>query len=500
MDRALVFINYFVYFLIIAGMIILLFLAGHESSAHSPKHELILSSDGYSDSHLTSTWKQITHRATQQPFNLISLIIFACAVIHTFFASKITQLADWIKKRNGKGQAAFLVEILHFMGEVEVIFGIWTIPLIVAMSIYYDWSTALHYLNGIDYNEAMLIVVIMALASTAPIVALAEKCLKSVAKLGSGSVQAWWWSILTLAPLLGSLITEPAAMTIAALMLSKQFYSYQPSRRLAYATLGLLFTNISVGGAMTNFAAPPVLIVSKTWNWSTSFMFTNFGMKALIGILIANFLYYFIFRKEFSQMEAKRKEQAVASTETKDSIPLWVTITNVFFLAWIVVHAHYPVIYIGSFLLFLGFYRATSNFQATLDLKPAILVGLFLAGLLVHGSLQAWWISPLLSKASKEALMAMSMVLTAFNDNAEITFLASLIPNFDASLKYAVVSGALAGGGLTLIANAPNLTGQSILYRFFYPGISTLHLFLGALVPAIVMGFCFYFLGFLWKL
>jgi hypothetical protein len=87
-----------------------------------------------------------------------------------------------------------------------------------------------------------------------------------------------------------------------------------------------------------------------------------------------------------------------------------------------------------------------------------------------------------------------AMTLTAFNDNAAITYLATLVPGFSESMRYAVVAGAIAGGGLTVIANAPNPAGQSILCDYFEDGISPLKLFAGALLPTIVMMLCFFFL------
>ena len=81
--------------------------------------------------------------------------------------------------------------------------------------------------------------------------------------------------------------------------------------------------------------------------------------------------------------------------------------------------------------------------------------------------------------------------MTAFNDNAAITYLATLVPDFTETLKYAVVAGAVVGGGLTVIANAPNPAGQSLLQRFFPDGISPLNLFLAALLPTVIMALSF---------
>jgi di/tricarboxylate transporter len=77
-------------------------------------------------------------------------------------------------------------------------------------------------------------------------------------------------------------------------------------------------------------------------------------------------------------------------------------------------------------------------------------------------------------------------ILTAFNDNALITYLATLVPNMEDALKIAVVEGAVTGGGLTVIANAPNPAGQALLNRFFGGTISPLGLLAGALIPTII--------------
>jgi Na+/H+ antiporter NhaD/arsenite permease-like protein len=98
----------------------------------------------------------------------------------------------------------------------------------------------------------------------------------------------------------------------------------------------------------------------------------------------------------------------------------------------------------------------------------------------------------LLSGLGEWPLMIGATLLTAVNDNAAITYLASLVPDFSEPLKYAVVAGAVAGGGLTVIANAPNPAGQSILQKHFGEGgVSPLKLFLAALAPTLIMGAAF---------
>src|SRR5262249_50652476 len=154
-------------------------------------------------------------------------------------------------------EVSFKGQILHFLGEVEAVFGIWVVVLVLAILAWFGPQAATSYLgHRVNFTEPLFVFVIMALAGTRPVLQFSESCLAKVASVGRSSVAAWWLAILILAPLLGSFITEPAAMTIAALLLSKQFYALKPSARFSYATLGLLFVNVSVGGTLTHFAAP----------------------------------------------------------------------------------------------------------------------------------------------------------------------------------------------------------------------------------------------------
>ncbi|MBT5834137.1 MAG: hypothetical protein HOH83_04940, partial [Deltaproteobacteria bacterium] len=272
--------------------------------------------------------------------------------------------------------------------------------------------------------------------------------------------------------------------------------------------------NISVGGTLTHFAAPPVLMVAAPWNWDMSFMASNFGWKAALGILISNLIYFIIFRSQFAKMGKQDEEEASTNFHTPEvqtlkpgqisheefearwserevPIPWWVTLVHIFFLAWTVYTAHYPALFIPGLLFFLGFLSLTATHQNKMELKGPIMVGFFLGGLIIHGGLQAWWIAPVLGSLAELPLMLTATVLTAVNDNAAITYLATLVPNMAEASKYAVVAGAVTGGGLTVIANAPNPAGQSILGRFFENGVNPLKLLIAALVPTIIMGLCF---------
>ncbi|MBI5595672.1 MAG: putative Na+/H+ antiporter [Elusimicrobia bacterium] len=444
-------------------------------------------------------------RAQAEPFNAAATLIFILAVLHTFLAARIRGWARIVEERHlaalqlkaapgdrdedGRpDEVSFGGQVLHFFGEVEAVFGIWAVALGGAIVWFKGLPTAVDYIGKtVNFTEPMFVVVIMALASTRPVLKLAENLLRVAASLGGGRPAAWWLAILTIGPLMGSFITEPGAMTISALLLGRQFFELQPSSRLKYATIGLLFVNISVGGTLTHFAAPPVLMVAGAWGWDMAFMFTHFGRHAVTGIVVSNLLYLAAFRKELLALRAPQ-----ASDEKGDEpVPHWVTAAHLAFLAFTVWMAHYPALFVAGFLFFLAFAQATAHHQSKVELKGPLLVGFFLGGLVVHGGLQAWWIEPVLGSLGKAPLFVGATILTGFNDNALITYLATLVPGFTDELKFAVVAGAVTGGGLTVIANAPNPAGQSILGRFFPEGVSPLGLFLGALVPTLVVSLSF---------
>lgn len=475
--------------------------------------------DQYQDEHLASTWDVLVSRAKAEPFNLVATIIFICAILHTFVATKFIKLAHKYehehehalgKKRDAeqlgekseeaKDPVSFKATLCHFLGEVEAIFGIWLVPLIVAIIFMKDWSHVLYYIDHRNYSEPVFVIIIMCIASTKPVIKLAEFLSSKVAALGKGKPSAWWFAILTIVPLLGSFITEPAAMTIAATLLALKFYTLKPSNKFKYATLGALFVNVSVGGTLTHFAAPPVVMVASKWEIDTLYMLEHFGWKSAAAILVTNLMYFLIFKKEFKAID-KQAEAAKVHNDRRDlheeSVPGWITAVHIAFMGWTVFNLHHPPLVLGGFLFFLAFVVATEHFQYQVGLRGPLLVGFFLAALVTHGGFQSWWLAPILSGLGELPLYFGATILTAFNDNAAITYLASLVPAFDPhvavdhvkahALQYAVLTGAVTGGGLTVIANAPNPAGQSILNKYYEDGISPLGLMLGALPPTIIV-------------
>lgn len=411
---------------------------------------------------------------------IISTVLFFIAIVHTFLVSKFEHIAD----RKPKGSIS--ANIWHFLAEVEVVFGLWALVFIAAYIALAGPTESIEYLDKLNYTEPAFVFVIMCIAATRPVILLATQIIQFFAKLlPFQEKMSFYLSALIIGPLLGSFITEPATMTVTALILLESFYKEQVSLRFKYATMGLLFVNVSIGGTLTHFAAPPVLMVATKWNWGTLYMLEHFGYKSVLAILISTALYAFHFRKELSGYVIVKKQ--------KDDylIPKWWKVfAHVVFLFLVVYTAHHPKVFIGVFCFFLGFVKITEKYQDPLKIKTAFLVAFFLAGLVTLGSMQAWWLQPLLSQMGDLTLFLGATGLTAITDNAALTYLGSLVDLSEAS-KYALVAGAVSGGGLTVIANAPNPAGFGILKDTFgADGINPVRLFLYALVPTIIAVLC----------
>jgi hypothetical protein len=434
-------------------------------------------------------WEVLAERVREEPLALVATVFFALAVVHTFLAPTFLAASHRAQRRadraRGPGAHSFAAEVLHLLGEIEAVFGLWVVPLLAAVAWGHGPRAAEAFLASVNFTEPVFVVVIMAVASTRPVLAFAEALLGRLAGLGRSTPAAWWVATLAVGPVLGSFITEPAAMIICALLLSRKVFSRSPGIALRYVTLGLLFVNVSVGGTLTHFAAPPVLMVAGRWRWDLLFMLSRFGWKALVGIAVATAAHAAFFRRELAALAL----QPAGDEDQPPGAPLpaWITGAHLAVLAFTVVTAHTPAAFVGGFLFLLAFQKATAPHQQPLELRGPILVGFFLAGLVAHGAGQQWWIAPVLSRLAPLPLFFGAVGLTAFNDNAAITYLASLVPGFSAAAQYAVVAGAVAGGGLTVIANAPNPAGQSVLARHFPDGVAPLGLLAGALAPTAVM-------------
>ncbi len=403
---------------------------------------------------------------------VIGAILFGLAILHTFSTRYFEHLAHTQPRHAG---------FWHLLGEVEVVFGFWALVLMLFMFSVLGKQEATAYLDSRNFTEPLFVFAIMVIAATRPILQMAGSVVRLLARcLPFQRGVAMYFVVLSAVPLLGSFITEPAAMTLAALMLRDILFSQPLSSKLKYSTIGVLFVNISVGGTLTPFAAPPVLMVAAQWNWDLWFMVSNFGWKAAVAVVINAGVATLLFRSQVGHMGRK-----VVADEAP--LPLSVVLVHLVFLALVVVFAHHPAVFLGLFLFFMGFTTAYQRHQNPLILREALLVAFFLAGLVVLGGLQQWWLQPVLMKMDANAVFFGAAALTAFTDNAALTYLGSLVEGLSDEFKVALVAGAVTGGGLTVIANAPNPAGAAILKeKFADNAIHPLGLLLGALPPTMV--------------
>lgn len=406
--------------------------------------------------------------------DIAAAIIFALALIHTFTVKQFERLSHRYPRHAG---------LFHLLGEVEIVFGFWAFVLLIVMAIAAGGDQALAYAESRNYTEPLFVFVVMVVAASRPVLQTVMVAVNLIAKnLPFHTSVATAWLGLAAVPLMGSLITEPAAMTIAALMLAPQLFRPSVPAVPKYFALGVLFVNISIGGTLTAYAAPPVLMVAATWNWDSAFMLATFGWKAAIAVVVNATVATLMMRKYLLQLPAESMTRS-----ERPPVPITVVLVHLVVLAAVVALAHHPVAFLGLFLMFLGFTQAYERHQNPLILKEALLVGFFLAGLVILGGMQAWWLQPIVSSLEPIALFFGSLALTAITDNAALTYLGSLIEGISDESKYMLVAGAVAGGGLTVIANAPNPAGVALLKRGFSDEtISIGGLLLGALGPTAV--------------
>ena len=414
----------------------------------------------------------------------VAAALFAIAVLHTFSVSLFAKLGHRYPAHHG---------VFHLLGEVEAVFGLWSMILFAWLIFAEGFGKAVDYADTRNYTEPLFVFAIMVIAASKPIMVTAKNLVEIIStRLPLDLFTARYFVLMTFVPLLGSFITEPAAMTLAALMLLR-YFGKKSSNAFKYATVGALFVNVSIGGTLTHFAAPPVLMVAAKWDWNTAYMFSHFGWKAAIAVFINGLIVTALFRKQLKAAAAEVDQEAEAAAHTGEiRIPALMVILHLLMIAGVVLFAHHAPVFLGIFLLFLGVALAYPQYQERLIIREGLMVGFFLAGLVVLGGMQAWWLQPLLSTMSPTSVYYGATALTAITDNAALTYLGSLVEGLSEEFKYMLVAGAVTGGGLTIIANAPNPAGAAVLKgRFEGNNLSPGPLFLAALGPTIVTILCF---------
>lgn len=226
----------------------------------------------------------------------VAAAIFAIAVLHTFSAKLFERLAHRYPNHHG---------VFHLLGEVEAVFGFWSIVLFAWMMFSEGFQPAVEYVDTRNYTEPLFVFAIMVIAASRPVMESARGLVSAAARaLPLPASSARYFLLITLVPLLGSFITEPAAMTLAALMLLPYFRGHTPTS-FKYATIGALFVNVSIGGTLTHFAAPPVLMVAAKWQWDTVYMLTHFGWKSAIAVFLNGAVVTLLYRDYLKKQTAK---------------------------------------------------------------------------------------------------------------------------------------------------------------------------------------------------
>lgn len=410
----------------------------------------------------------------------LATVLFALAIIHTFSVPVFARLA------NKGGPHAGL---WHLLSEVEAVFGVWAAVLVACIFLLSGPGAAVSYVESSNFTEPAFVFAIMVVAASRPIIAVVGLMVNALARLLPMRRElSMYFVILAFVPLAGSFITEPAAMTLAALLLRDAYFRRHGQEGFKYMTIGVLFVNVSIGGVLTAYAAPPVLMVAATFGWDSVYMATHFGWRAAVAVIFSAAAATFICRRYLLDGTI-----GTASTEEgRAPVPPLFMAIHIAFLVAIVLSAHHLPIFMGLLLLFIGFAHAYSRHQNPLLIREGLMVGFFLAGLVVLGGLQKWWLQDLLGGLSPTVLYWGSAALTAVTDNAALTYLGSLVDGTSDHWRYMLVAGAVTGGGLTVIANAPNPAGFAILKGTFPDGaISPMKLLLAALPPTLVAAVMF---------
>lgn len=459
-------------------------------------------------------------------FQKISLIFFIIALIHTFLAPLLLRF-----KLFKKG-------VLHYLTEVEFVFPFWAMLFCLSLLYKYSYNFTADYLKEISFIEPIFVWVMLLICSCKPLLEgvkfitqmLAEFLNRKLNLLNFKKINLksenpeipktshfnaiYFFLILCFVPLLGSIITEVAAMTLAAMMLKPYFK--QMGQKFAYLAITTLCLNISIAGAITTFAAPPVLMVANKWGWDLAFMLENFAWRAFLAVPINAGLLLYFFRKRIAEIDLTHlRAAAIANSTSMNSKNINLQATNsnnvpvlyfspiqafnrkmfflyALFLVATIILQHSLLGLAIVFALFLSSHAFFKIYHQQLLLKEASLVALFLSGLMVLGKAQAWWVQAFLAGLSPHEIFATGFGLSIVMDNAAITYLASLLPNLSTEVQYKIVAAALTAGGLSILANAPNLLALGLLKKYFKgQKISHLNWFIYAIPSTLVAVFFF---------
>lgn len=407
----------------------------------------------------------------------LATALFTIAIVHTFSVPVFARLAN----RGGPHAGLW-----HLLSEVEAVFGVWACVLLAIMALLSGVGETVTYIDTRNFTEPAFVFAIMVVAASRPILELVGMIVKALARmLPIRNELSMFFVTMAFVPLAGSFITEPAAMTLAALLLRDAYFRRPGQAGFKYMTIGVLFVNISIGGVLTAYAAPPVLMVAQTFGWDTAYMATHFGWRAAAAVIINAAVLTFVCRVHL--LDGSIGRDPAGDAPPRPPVPFILIAVHTLFLVAVVLSAHHPIVFLGFLMLFIGYAHAYKRHQNPLLIREGLMVGFFLAGLVVLGGLQKWWLQDLLAGLSPIVLYWGATALTAVTDNAALTYLGSLVEGTNELWRYMLVAGAVTGGGLTVIANAPNPAGFSILKGTFPDGaISPVKLLAAAALPTLV--------------
>src|SRR5690606_33518904 len=336
--------------------------------------------------------REETFLMTASFIEYLATVLFALAIIHTFSVPVFARLA------NKGGPHAGL---WHLLSEVEAVFGVWAAVLVACIFLLSGPGSAVSYVESSNFTEPAFVFAIMVVAASRPIIAVVGLMVNALARLLPMRRElSMYFVILAFVPLAGSFITEPAAMTLAALLLRDAYFRRHGQEGFKYMTIGVLFVNVSIGGVLTAYAAPPVLMVAATFGWASGYMATHFGWRAAVAVIFSAAAATFICRRYLLDGTI-----GTASTEgSRAPVPALFLAIRIAFLGAIVLSAHHLPIFTGLLLLFIGFAHAYSRHHNPLLIREGLMVGFFLAGLVVLGGLQKWWLQDLLGGLSPTVL------------------------------------------------------------------------------------------------
>lgn len=433
------------------------------------------------------------------PLQLGATFFFILSVIHAFLTPRLYNMYLRIRHQKilfpeRKKKYLVLTEITRMFSRIELVMLLWSVPFLLWFVYSENYKVMIGYLTSRNYMASLFIIVMMILVESNPIIYLSETLLnRLVQKIGKHSPVAWWWVILLVSPMLSSLLKETGAMVIATMLLIRKFYIHNPSKKFAYATMGLLFSNISIGGLLTITSSRAMFMIMPTLKWSSHFIWAHFTWKAFLAILFSTTIYYLYFKKELKEFVKTDAQQEDNNESIK--APWWVVCIHICFVWALLQCKTSPVLIISVFLCYLCFRCFTYSYQNIIDVNKACLIGLFYSGLVILGDLQEWWVLKLMQNQSDFGHMIISFGLSIFLDNALVNYLVHNLSVSHDCYHYLVITGCMAAGGLTVATNLPNIVGYTILRRGLKLKLPSLvGLFLAAIIPASINFFVFWFL------